>query len=247
VLTVIRHCNIFWGNWIQSTSYFFNNCCNCNLPSIPYTCYMSRPILSSLLMYDEYKLWRWADWQQRYLNWEINILNFILLLQTIFVPAFCFVDPWFKFLPAALPLVSSWPWRLDFSRPACVHTYRSSVLSHLLLMTESPRNEETSFTPRTALGPTQPPSQWVPGALSLGVKRSGREADHSSQSSAEVKEWVGLYLHYPNTPSWRGAQLKHRDFNFYLLHFLSKPYTGFSSAANTRNDVSGFIHGMAAW
>jgi hypothetical protein len=32
---------------------------------------------------------------------------------------------------------------------------------------------------RTALGPTQPPIQWVPGALSLGVKRPGREADHS--------------------------------------------------------------------
>jgi hypothetical protein len=58
---------------------------------------------------------------------------------------------------------------------------------------------------RTALGPTQPPIQWVPGALSLGVKRLGREADHSPPSSAEVKECVELYLHSPNTPSWRGA------------------------------------------
>jgi hypothetical protein len=32
---------------------------------------------------------------------------------------------------------------------------------------------------RTALVPTQPPIQWVQGALSLGVKRPGREADHS--------------------------------------------------------------------
>jgi hypothetical protein len=36
-------------------------------------------------------------------------------------------------------------------------------------------------------GPTQPPIQWVPGTLSLGVKRLGREADHSPPSSAEVK------------------------------------------------------------
>jgi hypothetical protein len=48
-------------------------------------------------------------------------------------------------------------------------------------------------------------------ALSLGVKRPGREADYSPPSSAEVKECVKLYLHSPNTPSWCGAQLKHRD------------------------------------
>jgi hypothetical protein len=36
---------------------------------------------------------------------------------------------------------------------------------------------------------------------------SGREADHSTPSSAEVKQGVELYLHSPNTPSWRRAQL----------------------------------------
>jgi hypothetical protein len=40
---------------------------------------------------------------------------------------------------------------------------------------------------RTALGPTQPPIQWVPGTLSLGVKRPGRESDHLPPLSAEVK------------------------------------------------------------
>jgi hypothetical protein len=35
---------------------------------------------------------------------------------------------------------------------------------------------------RTALGPTQPPIQWIPGALSLGVKRPGREGCHSLPS-----------------------------------------------------------------
>jgi hypothetical protein len=37
---------------------------------------------------------------------------------------------------------------------------------------------------RTALGPTQPP---VPAALFQGVKRPGREADHSPSFSAGVK------------------------------------------------------------
>jgi hypothetical protein len=62
-------------------------------------------------------------------------------------------------------------------------------------------------------GPTQPPIQWVPGAISLEVKRPGHEADRSPPSSAEVKECVALYLHSHNTPSWRGALLKkkHRD------------------------------------
>jgi hypothetical protein len=41
---------------------------------------------------------------------------------------------------------------------------------------------------RTVLGPTQPPMQGVPGALSLVVKRPMREADHSYPSNAEVKE-----------------------------------------------------------
>jgi hypothetical protein len=49
------------------------------------------------------------------------------------------------------------------------------------------------------------PIQWVPGTLSLGVKRPGRETDHSPPPSAEVKECVELYLHFPNTSSWRGA------------------------------------------
>jgi hypothetical protein len=42
---------------------------------------------------------------------------------------------------------------------------------------------------RPALGPTQPPVQWVPGALSPGGKaRPERDADRSTPSSAEVKK-----------------------------------------------------------
>jgi hypothetical protein len=70
---------------------------------------------------------------------------------------------------------------------------------------------------RTALVPTQPPNQLVPGALFLVVKWPGREADHLPPSSTEVNECVELYLH-SNTHSWHGAQLKHREnFTFYLL------------------------------
>jgi hypothetical protein len=50
---------------------------------------------------------------------------------------------------------------------------------------------------RTALGPTQPPIQWVPGALSLGVKRPRCEPDHSPPSSAEVKNAWSYTSNHP--------------------------------------------------
>jgi hypothetical protein len=51
-----------------------------------------------------------------------------------------------------------------------------------------------------------------------GGKAAGAWSWPLTPSSAEVKEWVDLHLHSTNTPSWSGAQLKHRDnFTFYLL------------------------------
>jgi hypothetical protein len=48
---------------------------------------------------------------------------------------------------------------------------------------------------RLTLGPIQPPIQWVPRAIYLAVKPSGREADHSSTSD-EVPCGGGFeYLH----------------------------------------------------
>jgi hypothetical protein len=73
-------------------------------------------------------------------------------------------------------------------------------------------------TSRMALGSTQPPIQWILGDLSLGVKRPGREADHSPPSSAKVKNaWS-----YASTPlyilmAW--CLVKHGDnFTFYLFY-----------------------------
>jgi hypothetical protein len=56
------------------------------------------------------------------------------------------------------------------------------------------------YSIRGAVGPIQPSIQWVQGAFSLGVKRPGREADHSPPlSSAEVKSaWS-----YTSTPPIR--------------------------------------------
>jgi hypothetical protein len=51
---------------------------------------------------------------------------------------------------------------------------------------------------RPALGATQPPIQWVLGALCPRVKRPGREANHSPPTNAEDKKmWV-----YTSTPPY---------------------------------------------
>ena len=54
---------------------------------------------------------------------------------------------------------------------------------------------------RPALGPTQPPVQWVAG-LSQGVKRPRRGFDHPPSSSVEVKERLQLCVYSPTGSSW---------------------------------------------
>jgi hypothetical protein len=58
-----------------------------------------------------------------------------------------------------------------------------------------------STAPRLALGPTQTPIHWVPGAISPDVKPPGLEANHSPQSSAEVKN-DGVIPPFPHISSW---------------------------------------------
>jgi hypothetical protein len=58
---------------------------------------------------------------------------------------------------------------------------------------------------RPNLGPTLPLIQWVPRALSPGVKRPRRETDHSPASSAEVKNDGTTIPPLPRVPSWHSA------------------------------------------
>jgi hypothetical protein len=70
---------------------------------------------------------------------------------------------------------------------------------------------------RTALGPTQLPIQRVPGTLSLGVKRLGREAYQSAPFSAEVKN-AWSYTSIPQYVFMACCLGNHRD-NFTFLPF----------------------------
>jgi hypothetical protein len=67
--------------------------------------------------------------------------------------------------------------------------YISVVFIHTVILAVDKWQDTFCYeSSRTAVGPTQPPVQWIPWVLSLGVKRLGREADLSSPCSAEVKE-----------------------------------------------------------
>jgi hypothetical protein len=70
---------------------------------------------------------------------------------------------------------------------------------------------------RPALVLTQPPIQWVTGAISLVLKWPGREPDQSPPSSAEFKN-AKTISPLPDTPPWRGAQLKKSTVTTLLSH-----------------------------
>jgi hypothetical protein len=66
--------------------------------------------------------------------------------------------------------------------------------------------------------PTQPPIQWVPEALSLGVKRPGSVKLTTHLHLVPRSKMLSAVPPLPNTPSWRGAQLKHRDYITFTLN-----------------------------
>jgi hypothetical protein len=69
---------------------------------------------------------------------------------------------------------------------------------------------------RPVLNPTQPPIQWIPGALSPGVKRRGVKLTTHLQLVLRSKI-RGSIRPLPHTRSWRSAELvKHRN-NFAFL------------------------------
>jgi hypothetical protein len=96
----------------------------------------------------------------------------------------------------------------------------------------------TQFTP--VLGPTQPPIQWVPGALSSGVMRARPEDDHSPPTNAEVKK-TWLYTSTLHVPYWRSAEVvKHRDsLNFTCFYRTCYPFYMFRMRCLWNNNFQG--------
>jgi hypothetical protein len=70
-----------------------------------------------------------------------------------------------------------------------------------------------SISSRPALGSIQLPIQWIPGALSSGVKRLWLQAESSPSSNVEFKN-DGSLPPLPHTLSWHGALLLVRILKF---------------------------------
>ena len=71
----------------------------------------------------------------------------------------------------------------------------------------------------TALDPTQPPIQWIPGLS------GGKGVDHPPASSAEVKERVEIYLYSPSGPSWLVSGWTLHFMNYIAWHCSSTTET----------------------
>jgi hypothetical protein len=71
--------------------------------------------------------------------------------------------------------------------PIVYKTWEPRRLISLHVSTACYRDSFTFITSILSLGPTQTPIQWIPEAVSLGIKRYGREADHLPPPSAEIK------------------------------------------------------------
>jgi hypothetical protein len=72
------------------------------------------------------------------------------------------------------------------------------------------------------LGPTQPSIQWDRGALSLEVKRPGREADNSPPSSAQAENaWSYTYTLLIRRHGVVLSLKKAEQLYLYLLHASS--------------------------
>jgi hypothetical protein len=85
-----------------------------------------------------------------------------------------------------------------------------TVILYAFLITRRLRIFLFTTASRMALGPTQPPIQWEPGLFPWGVKRPGREADHSPPSSAKVKN-VWSYTSIPPLLFMEWCLVNHRD------------------------------------
>jgi hypothetical protein len=102
-------------------------------------------------------------------------------------------------LPVRFPFITSFTFRFSISFPSTQLLTSWSRNSAVSMATGYKLDDLWVEVPVTVgsklceqyLGPTDFPIQLVPGSFSAGVKRSGRETDHSRATSVQVKKpWI---------------------------------------------------------
>jgi len=85
---------------------------------------------------------------------------------------------------------------------------------------------------RPAMGPTQPPNQWVLEDLKPGVKRPGHEADNSPQTSAGIKNpWSYSSIHPYVFMAW--CSVMPTDCTYLLSYRIFSPEVDLSLTPQT--------------
>jgi hypothetical protein len=85
-----------------------------------------------------------------------------------------------------------------------------SIVTRLWAGRQGFNSWQATTVSRQALGPTQPPAQWVPEVLSPGVRWPGREADRLPPSIAQFKN-TWSYISTPPYVFMEWCLVKHRD------------------------------------
>jgi hypothetical protein len=89
-------------------------------------------------------------------------------------------------------------------------------------------------------GPPSQDIQCVPGALFLGVKRLGHEADHSPPSNAKVKN-AWSYITIPSKyafMAWCSVKVQGQLYLYLIIMYLRKPYYRPSSETSCISHIS---------
>jgi hypothetical protein len=77
---------------------------------------------------------------------------------------------------------------------------------------------------RPALEPTQPPIQWLAGALSLGVKRLGSEADLSPPSRLRMSRFIPPLPQYAFS-AWCSVKAQGQIYLYFACPAYLTPWT----------------------
>jgi hypothetical protein len=179
--------NIYWVTISQLLSYLikstvtviqsFKSPCKWFVLDFRPSMYLS----TRLILVSDFLLWSYDMGVQMHTN-SLRTVFFLSLLRHVLAKICCNTE--FGIFVSVICTYFKEPgWRSRYSdwlqagRPRG-HSKSPGRVKNFLCFTSS----------RPALRPTQPPTQMVLAALSPGVKRPGREADHSTPTSAEVKK-----------------------------------------------------------